>query len=100
MKRIGQVRFSSIEKRSRWLRIFRVRSARWMECVKDSWPDGPFINEPKGIERQAATHRALKFRAKELYRDRYGNPLLWFFLLEIVIKAIIWWLQSRKEQTP
>lgn len=91
MRRIGDCRFSGIERRSRWFRIFRRQSARWMECVKDSWPSDA-DGEPTWIDR-----RTLRSQAKALYRERYGNPMIWMFLLEIVIKAIIWWLQNRED---
>lgn len=92
MKRIKNVRLTGIEGRDWRMRLFPVATARWLLCVKDVWPEK--------YDGQQPGRRALRKRAKELYRQRYGNPLLWFFLLEIVIKAIIWWLQSRKEQTP
>ncbi len=95
MRRIGQVRFGEIEGRSRWFRIFRRQSARWTECVKDAWKEGQPALQVAVI---GSERWLLKQRSKELYRERYGNPMIWMFLLEIVIKAIIWWLQNRDSE--
>ncbi len=91
MRRIKELRIQDVEGRSRWFRFSRTASARWFLCVKESWPttclDGRLLRSER---------KALRKQAKKLYKERYGNPLIWMFLLEIMIKAIIWWLQNRK----
>ncbi len=72
------------------MKLFPTTTARWVLCIKETWPLGRSGGDLSWQER-----RALRKRAKKLYHQRFGNPLIWMFLLEIVIKAIIWWLQSR-----
>ncbi len=72
------------------MRLFPTTTARWVLCVKEAWPSGHANGNLSRTKR-----RELRRQAKKVYRQRYGNPLIWMFLLEIVIKAIIWWLQSR-----
>ena len=93
MRRIGDCRFEGIERRSRWFRLSRVRSSRWFTCVKDAWPNGCDDGNLTRDQR-----RELRRRSREFYGERYGNPMIWMFLLEIMIKAIIWWLQNRNEE--
>lgn len=70
-------------------RLFRRASGRWVRCVLAEW-DQSTQEQWLPIVRKDARRR---------YRAKYGIPLLWMWLLGVIINLIWqWWLNRDESQ--
>jgi hypothetical protein len=70
------------------LRLRPVATRRWMRCALACWVE-PWDNEADWLANW-------KRRARYCYEERVGNPMVWLWLLGIVVNLIWqWWLHHR-----
>jgi hypothetical protein len=80
-------------------RLFRRPAKRWAYCLMATW-DAPeeCIGSPESVAAvQAMWKREWRQAARDKYREEYGNPMIWLYILSIVLQLIWKWWLSRND---
>jgi len=74
---------------------FQRPSKRWIQCLMAEWEDPVCATgkPPRGWL------QGWRQAAKARYRAEYGNPMIWLWILSVVINLIWqWWLHRHDQE--